>query len=171
MIIPSKCTHLRCRCLTLAVFFLSMQFVPYGKSFWGAESMVVPSILCLMPFSCLWAGTISSRTGQGCDDADKAGHGMLESTTGRFALSKRRKSEHETETTTRNLSGDTAAGFPASRLKRSGSNHLDKLYPTHDTSDDSDDIVEESSKERESSSHYDSSHADTPRKESKKSPV
>ena len=53
---------------SLLVFFLIMQFVPAQYTFAGAEYVVVPSVLCLMPFSCLWAGTISSANGQGCDE-------------------------------------------------------------------------------------------------------
>jgi Fungal pheromone mating factor STE2 GPCR len=114
-----------------AVFFLIMQFVPSEHTFIGAEYIVVPSVLCLMPFSCLWAGTISSANGQGCDEPTRTPHSLgKRSANAPFAkLFSSAKSESPT-TTARNLSGATATGPPnPTPMSPKITNHLDKLYP------------------------------------------
>ena len=140
--IPFRPPSLLTKCL---VFFLVMQFVPYDQSFWGAEGMVIPSVLCLMPFSCLWAGTISSTTGQGCDEPRSVGHGALHSTAekmpfGKGLLTFKQKAFNNDPEA--NLSGDTAAvHHEQSGSKRRSSNHIDKLYPTNDTQIDDEDEI------------------------------
>jgi hypothetical protein len=115
-----------------AVFFLIMQFVPAEHTFIGAEYVVVPSVLCLMPFSCLWAGTISSAQGQGCDEPTRTRHmlGKKSSKAPFGTLFSSAKSESPI-TTARNLSGVTATGPPppATPVSPATTNHLDKLYP------------------------------------------
>jgi len=122
-----------------AVFFLIMQFVPAEHTFIGAEYVVVPSVLCLMPFSCLWAGTISSANGQGCDEPSRRRHtfGKRSSKAPFGKLVSSAKSDSQV-TTARNLSGATATGPPpatpvrpatANPVSPASTNHLDKLYP------------------------------------------
>jgi len=115
----------------LSVFFLIMQFVPARNTFLGAEYIVVPCVLCLMPFSCLWAGTISSANGQGCDEPTRTRHSIGTGTSripfAKYFSSDKTNSQHNTA---RNLSGDTATGHPhAGPMSPTTSNHLDKLYP------------------------------------------
>lgn len=113
------------------VFFLIMQFVPADNTFQGAEYIVVPSVLCLMPFSCLWAGTISSANGQGCDEPTRTrnsgGRGSSKVPFGKYFSSVKSESP---PSTARNLSGATATVHPhANPMSPTTSNHLDKLYP------------------------------------------
>ncbi len=125
-----------------------MQFVPIDHSFNGSEYVVIPSVLCLMPFSCLWAGTISSANGQGCDETNRKPHSLgIPSSKLPFAkLFSSSKSHSTTDNTTRNLSGATTtsqrtrarsskSGNPGRSTKPTKSarpttnNHVDKLYP------------------------------------------
>lgn len=114
-----------------AVFFLIMQFVPSQNTFLGAEALVVPSVLCLMPFSCLWAGTISSANGQGCDEPThprpSVGEGSSRVPFAKYFSSAKTESPHNTA---RNLSGTTANGqIHPGPFSPATTNHLDKLYP------------------------------------------
>jgi hypothetical protein len=118
-----------------AVFFLIMQFVPADHTFIGAEYVVVPCVLCLMPFSCLWAGTISSANGQGCDEPTRTPHtlGKRSSKVPFGKLFSSAKSDSPM-TTARNLSGATATSTatappPVIPVSPATTNHLDKLYP------------------------------------------
>lgn len=116
---------------SLAVFFLIMQFVPAEHTFMGAEYVVVPSVLCLMPFSCLWAGTISSANGQGCDEPTRTPHTVGKSSSNApFAKLFSSAKSNSQISTARNLSGATATGHPrANHTSPTMTNHLDKLYP------------------------------------------
>lgn len=114
-----------------SVFFLIMQFVPAQYTFAGAEYVVVPSVLCLMPFSCLWAGTISSANGQGCDEpSDKRLSIGRRASRVPFAKYFSSAKSNSAPDTAQNLSGATQTGRPhASPVSPTSPNHLDKLYP------------------------------------------
>lgn len=115
----------------LSVFFLIMQFVPAQYTFAGAEYIVVPSVLCLMPFSCLWAGTISSANGQGCDEPSgrRLSAGRQSSKVPLVKYFSAAKSNSPTDATG-GLSGASESGHPrVSPTTPTGPNHLDKLYP------------------------------------------
>lgn len=108
-----------------------MQFVPAKNSFQGAEYVVVPCVLCLMPFSCLWAGTISSANGQGCDEPTRIKSSPRRSSSKvPFAKIFSSTKSNSPDDTDRNLSGVTEVSHPEKSAKGPlTSNHLDKLYP------------------------------------------
>ena len=108
-----------------------MQFVPAENTFLGAEALVVPSVLCLMPFSCLWAGTISSANGQGCDEPTRTrpsvGDGSSRVPFAKYFSSAKMESP---DNSGRNLSGATETGqIQPGPFSPTTTNHLDKLYP------------------------------------------
>lgn len=108
-----------------------MQFVPAESTFMGAEYVVVPCVLCLMPFSCLWAGTISSANGQGCDEPTRTHHSIGRGSS-RIPFAKYFSSgkSNSPSNTARNLSGITETEHPqGSPMSPMTSSHLDKLYP------------------------------------------
>ncbi|ERF75740.1 hypothetical protein EPUS_01570 [Endocarpon pusillum Z07020] len=120
--------------MILPIFFLIMQFVPEQHSFIGAAYIVIPSVLCLMPFSCLWAGTISSANGQGCDETNRTPHSLGLSSKLPFAKISSSAKSHSTNNTTRNLSRASATSQhrrvkPVKSARPTTNNHVDKLYP------------------------------------------
>lgn len=136
MVIPSKHNPPPFSSLLLysnnhAVFLLVMQFVPYEKSFIGAEYLVIPTVLCLMPFSCLWAGTISSAGGGGSEEPTRSRHTSGAGTMSKLPFAKYFSSAHSTsQVNSRTLSGATATSHPHTpRTTQGVSNHIDKLYP------------------------------------------
>jgi hypothetical protein len=108
-----------------------MQFVPSENTFEGADYLVLPSVLCLMPFSSLWAGTISSANGQGCDEPTRSRHSLGTGPSkipfaNLFSSGKSTSPDH----TSRALSGATETGRGhKSPMSPTMPSHLDKLYP------------------------------------------
>jgi hypothetical protein len=128
---PEICGHLYIS-NNLSVFFLIMQFVPYDHSFVGSEYVVVPCVLCLMPFSCLWAGTISSANGQGCDEPTRKRHSTIDRGSSKVPFAKYFSSakSNSPDHTARTLSGATETGHSHDNHKSPATgSHLDKLYP------------------------------------------